>query len=923
MDKKLNLVWVVKNEPEKSAKTAASLAAQTKNLEEIHLVLCMLDGASRSESWVKEIEKKLSPDILEGTNRAAVLNQAVTLLDAPDTTFIVSGDTFQPDYLATMLKAWKKKPEYAIVMSVKQFVVDTTPDVHSIGPEGAHKRQYVDFNHTFHCLPHFLAGTWLRTELLKQRPFQENLPLDFEREFLLWNVIEQQKMLFVNTQTYLFDEAPEDNRVYYPGCYRSDWYYESIDNFWMPFLEAVYEKYGELPRIIQYQALYTLRNRIEANVNNKDKHCVPVEEAVDYVMSWERMLRHVDDMLIMNCHSVRGVSKNPFFQRMLLRVKYQNPDMAFEEYFSKGKLFFGYANTLSTPQTGQRASIQFMEYKDGKLLVDGIIPNIYDFERGHFYLLKDHVPYEIRLTNRYAHTKIFGNSVYKSVSFEVEVPINLNKDRQQLDFRYTINDEDFLVELYFDSHFSRLSSVFQNSYWEFRAGGKRFIAQYDHRRIVIRKVRRREVIKQELSLWKEMLFPSYAYRQKVKKKAESDPDYVPKKLWKFVLLRMAYFFMQKFWKRRPIWLFIDKIYKAGDSSEYLYRYASEQKDGIDKYYLIDKNVPDYQRFVKEGIKPLVRDSLKHKLIFMYADMVVISNSTVFAFNGYTMEESAFVRDLFHFDVACVQHGMSVQKIAIAQNRMRDNISLYFCASKYELDNLNRPIYDYAGRDILKLTGVPRYDGLVNEDKKQLLITPTWRMQAAMPVTTSESHERDYNPMFKETNYYKVYNSLVNDPRLLEAARQYGYRIHYVLHPIVSPQADDFDKNDVVDIIPATGDMSYEKEFRESSLMVSDFSGVQFDFAYMRKPVVYLHHNDIPQHYEEGTFHYDTMAFGEICHTNDELIDVLIDYMRNDCRMKEQYRRRADDFFEFSDRNNCQRIYDVMIQTAKKKRRRRR
>lgn len=57
MDKKLNLVWVVKNEPEKSAKTAASLAAQTKNLEEIHLVLCMLDGASRSESWAKEIEK--------------------------------------------------------------------------------------------------------------------------------------------------------------------------------------------------------------------------------------------------------------------------------------------------------------------------------------------------------------------------------------------------------------------------------------------------------------------------------------------------------------------------------------------------------------------------------------------------------------------------------------------------------------------------------------------------------------------------------------------------------------------------------------------------------------------------------------------------------------------------------------------------
>lgn len=299
-------------------------------------------------------------------------------------------------------------------------------------------------------------------------------------------------------------------------------------------------------------------------------------------------------------------------------------------------------------------------------------------------------------------------------------------------------------------------------------------------------------------------------------------------------------------------------------------------------------------------------------MFMYADMMVISNSTVFAFNDYSLNSSGHMRDLFNFHTVCVQHGMSIQKIAIAQNRLRDNIRLYFCASKYELENLNRPVYDYAGRDVLKLTGVPRYDGLINDDKRQILITPTWRMQAAVPVTKNEGVARDYNPLFKESAYYKVYNALINDGRLIEAARRYGYRILYVLHPIVSPQAEDFDRNEYVDIVPSTGDMSYEKVFRESSLMVTDYSGVQFDFAYMRKPLVYLHHDDIPQHYEEGTFHYDTMAFGEICHNNDELIDTLIEYMKNDCVMKEEYRRRADDFFEFDDHENCRRIYDVMI-----------
>ena len=377
-------------------------------------------------------------------------------------------------------------------------------------------------------------------------------------------------------------------------------------------------------------------------------------------------------------------------------------------------------------------------------------------------------------------------------------------------------------------------------------------------------------------------------------------------------MKILNFLLRPYFSRKRIWLFFDKIYKGGDSAEYLYRYCNKQKDGIKKYYLLDEQVPDYTRMKQEGLRPLKRGSLLHRLVFLNADIVIASNSTVFPFNDYTFDTSFPIRGEVHFDVACVQHGMSIQKIAIAQNRLRDNIKLYFCASRYEIENLSKPIYDYADYDILKLTGVPRFDGLHDRHQKILLFSPTWRMNSAMPVSASEGVARDYNPNFRHTDYFKVYNSLMNDPRLLAAARQYGYRIQYVLHPIVSPQAEDFTKNDLVEIIPSTGAMSYETLFCEAALMVTDFSGVQFDFAYMRKPVVYLHHNDIPQHYENGTFFYDTMGFGEICHTNDELIDVLCEYMKHDCVMPQMYRERADDFFAFSDDHNCERIYPHLL-----------
>lgn len=70
---------------------------------------------------------------------------------------------------------------------------------------------------------------------------------------------------------------------------------------------------------------------------------------------------------------------------------------------------------------------------------------------------------------------------------------------------------------------------------------------------------------------------------------------------------------------------------------------------------------------------------------LYADMVIVSNSTVYAFNDFGTINSALIRDLMNFHVACVQHGMSIQKIAVAQNRLRDNTRLYFCASKYEIE----------------------------------------------------------------------------------------------------------------------------------------------------------------------------------------------------------------------------------------------
>ena len=120
--------------------------------------------------------------------------------------------------------------------------------------------------------------------------------------------------------------------------------------------------------------------------------------------------------------------------------------------------------------------------------------------------------------------------------------------------------------------------------------------------------------------------------------------------------------------------------------------------------------------------------------------------------------------------------------------------------------------------------------------------------------------RPYNPEFKQTDYFKIFQSLLENERLQKAAEEAGYRILFLLHPVISAQKDDFQVHGNVELLSAA-ESNYEKLLTEASLMVTDYSGIQFDFAYMRKPVVYFHPPKLPPHYVEGV-HCDAAGHGK-------------------------------------------------------------
>ena len=60
-----------------------------------------------------------------------------------------------------------------------------------------------------------------------------------------------------------------------------------------------------------------------------------------------------------------------------------------------------------------------------------------------------------------------------------------------------------------------------------------------------------------------------------------------------------------------------------------------------------------------------------------------------------------------------------------------------------------------------------------------------------------------------------------------------------------------------------------------------------------------------------------MGFGEVCRSEDELVDIIIEYMKNNCELKEEYENRIKAYFLFNDQYNAMRVYDAIKRLPRK------
>ena len=368
-------------------------------------------------------------------------------------------------------------------------------------------------------------------------------------------------------------------------------------------------------------------------------------------------------------------------------------------------------------------------------------------------------------------------------------------------------------------------------------------------------------------------------------------------------------------KYRNSWIICERKNEARDNGYHLYKYIINNYPAQKVFYLITKNSYDIDKIRNISGNIIYFGTMKH-WIALYSAKALISTHI----DGYIPNELVyrFNSNLFYPNGKKVflQHGIIKDNLPQLYYE-KTKLDLFICGAypeyKYVKKNFNYP------EKIVKYTGLCRFDNLkFCKVKRQILVMPTFRIDFFVhPDEIITNQKIEY---FKNSKYYEQYNLLLNDKELNEILKLQNTTIIFYPHYEMQRYISCFDDSKLSNILIAK---SNEKDIQEllksSSLLVTDFSSVFFDFAYMKKPMIYFQfdYNEYRNnHYLEGYFSYKINGFGPVISNYEKLKLTIIQYITNDFRMEEKYKNRVDSFFKFQDCENCHRNYNEIRRIAK-------
>lgn len=193
--------------------------------------------------------------------------------------------------------------------------------------------------------------------------------------------------------------------------------------------------------------------------------------------------------------------------------------------------------------------------------------------------------------------------------------------------------------------------------------------------------------------------------------------------------------------------------------------------------------------------------------------------------------------------------------------------------------------------------------------------PTWRLHI-VGNSLGYTNNREKNPDFLKTTFFKAWHSFLHSPLLKKLANQHGYKISFFPHANIQPYNDLF-RADHIEILSHQKAQSIQELFLNSTIMITDYSSVAFEMAYLQKAILYYQFDEDEVFggghiTEKGYFDYRRDGFGPVATQKEELLQNLRKLLENDAKPDPIHLERMTETFPFRDGKCCERVFQSII-----------
>jgi glycosyltransferase involved in cell wall biosynthesis len=857
-----------------------SILDQTLDFKEnVELVLVNDGSTDKSEDVCKKYEALFPENViyLKQTNKgvSSARNLGIKNANGKYFCFLDSDDKLSKNTLKEVLKSFEDNYAEVDVVAIKMEFFEGKTGPHRLNYKFS-KDRIIDINKEPGAIQLSGASCFIKSSIFldKKIKFDENIKYAEDAKLLTTVLDLKQKYAVLENPTYLYRRRVQSSSAMDRTKNDPEWYIKQLERVHQAMVDDSIAKHGYVTKYTQSVIMYDLGGRLHL-----DSSVIPAEVNITkYKTKLLSILSKIDDDIIL---ADRFLARK---YKIMLIGKNHNLNVAESAYARKGKVYLD--DTLLYDISKKiKFVIEFLETSNGTLEIEGYLKGykINDFE---LIISSGDKHYEsIPFQHPGGSSYFLGENFYEQVGEKITLP----SEEAKLTAYIKTSEGKYKIGLEY-KRFSGLS----NDRYSYVIKNGMILKNKGDGSLILSRSNNLAHIKSEIFFMLKML-----------KKSKYN-------LFLFRLLHPSMHF-----HRKKIWLISDRISAADDNGEALFKYVSKNcPTNVKPYFAISAQSSDYKRLKKYG-RVVDRNSWKYKKLFILSSKIISSHADDFVINAFAKDERYF-RGIIKFDYVFLQHGITKDDISGWLNKYKKNIKLFLAAAESEYKSLLGSNYAY-NKDIVKLTGFPRHDYLENRPAGKLIIAPTWRKSLATDADSNGN--RAYDEKFKDTEYYSFYQKILSDKRLIKALRDKNMIGEFYLHPSFSSQYVDFIGNEAIEIMKYP--YSYKNALSKGDIMVTDYSSLAFDFAYLRKPVIYTQFDSdifFEGHiYKQGYFSYDENGFGPVANTYDEAVKEIINQVMKGTSLSKKYKVRVESFFGKKQPGlNSSRVVEAILEIDQKR-----